>query len=229
MGNQKGLPRIERLLEDSVGDAFARFGGAIAGRSRVLLRSEASDGVRTLAGDRFWRPTTTSLPSNASDFEKVSADQDLTADTFAQHLAAYIHEQGWQTYGEAVVRFEPAESLHTGQYRARAVVNPDADPRPPAPAPVPAESIHAYTAEPGVPAMTGQPELPRTGLPGRRVLRRSVRPSPEDPRAAPPMPPASIRPRAGLHPRLRAGGYPPRQGVSRAGRLSRSGLRIRRP
>ena len=55
---------------------------------------------------------------SGSDFEKVSADRDLTADTFAKHLAHYIQEQGWQTYGEVVVRFEQADGLHTGQYRA---------------------------------------------------------------------------------------------------------------
>ena len=137
MANQKGLAaRIERLLEDGVGDAFARvFGGAIVPQEvEALLQRAASDGVQKLAGDRFLAPNEYVITLGPSDFDNVSADRDLTADTFAKHLAGYIHEQGWQTYGDVVVRFEKADSLQTGQYRARAVVNPDADPHPPAPA-----------------------------------------------------------------------------------------------
>ncbi len=221
MGNQKGLAaRIERMLEDSVGDAFARvFGGAIVpAEVESLLRSEASDGVRTLSGDRFLAPNDYVITLSASDFEKVSADQDLTADTFAKHLAAYIHEQGWQTYGEVVVRFEPAESLHTGQYRARAVVNPDADPRPPAPAPVPAESIHAYTAEPGVPAMTDNPNYRGQGRPGDEYYDDQYGRPQEDPRAgAPDAPRPPYVPEQGYPPGYEQGGYPPRQGYPEQG------------
>ena len=59
MYNQKGLvQRIERKLEDSVGDAFARmFGGSIVPQEiEALLRREASDGVQALPGDRFLAP-----------------------------------------------------------------------------------------------------------------------------------------------------------------------------
>jgi hypothetical protein len=211
--NQKGLAaRIERLLEDSVGDAFARvFGGSIVpAEVESLLRREASDGVRTLPGDRFLAPNDYVITLSESDFERVSADRDLTADTFAKHLAAYIHEQGWQTYGEVVVRFEQTESLHTGQYRARAVVNPDADPRPPAPAPAPAESTHAYTAEPGVPAMTDNPNYRGQGRPGDEYYDDQYGRPQEDPRAgAPEAPRPPYTPEQGYTP---GAGYPPRQG-----------------
>ena len=173
MGNQKGLvQRIERMLEDGVGDAFARvFGGSIVPQEvESLLRREASDGVQTLPGDRFLAPNEYVITLGSSDFEKVSADRDLTSDAFAAHLAGYIREQGWQTYGDVVVRFEQTDTLHTGQYRARAVVNPDAQsrshPRPSVPTPRPAESNHAYTAEPGVPAMTDNPSYRGQGRPG---------------------------------------------------------------
>ena len=187
MTNQKGLAaRIERLLEDGVGDAFARvFGGAIVPQEvEALLQREASDGVQKLPGDRFLAPNEYVITLGASDFDKVSADRDLTADTFAKHLVGYIHDQGWQTYGDVVVRFEQADSLHTGQYRARAIVNPDADPHPPAPAPRPAESNQAYTAEPGVPAMTDNPSYRGPGRPGDEYYDDQYGRPQDDPRAA---------------------------------------------
>ncbi|MCV7174284.1 FhaA domain-containing protein [Mycolicibacterium sphagni] len=160
MSNQRGLvQRIERRLENTLGDAFARvFGGSIApAEVEAALRQEASAGVRTLPGDRFLAPNEYVITLSGSDFEKVSADRDLTTDTFAKHLGGYIRDQGWQTYGDVVVRFEQSPSLHTGQYRARGVVNPDVDPHPPRASTAPAQSNQAYTAEPGVPAMSDNP------------------------------------------------------------------------
>ncbi len=221
MGNQKGLvQRIERKLEDSVGDAFARvFGGSIVpAEVESLLRREASDGVRTLPGERFLAPNDYVITLSVSDFEKVSADRDLTADTFAKHLAHYIQEQGWQTYGAVVVRFEQADGLHTGQYRARAVVNPDADPRPSASAPGPAESTHAYTAEPGVPAMTDNPSYRGQGRPGDEYYDEQYGRPQEDPRAgAPEQQRPPYPPEQGYAPTYEQGGYPPRQGYPEQG------------
>jgi hypothetical protein len=221
MGNQKGLvQRIERKLEDSVGDAFARvFGGSIVpAEVESLLRREASDGVRTLSGERFLAPNDYIITLGVSDFEKVSADRDLTADAFAKHLAHYIQEQGWQTYGEVVVRFEQADGLHTGQYRARAVVNPDADPRPSASAPGPAESTHAYTAEPGVPAMTDNPSYRSQGRPGDEYYDEQYGRPQEDPRAgAPEQQRPPYPPEQGHAPGYEQAGYPPRQGYPEQG------------
>ena len=199
MGNQRGLvQRLERMLEDGVGDAFARvFGGSIVPQEvESLLRREAADGVQTLSGGRLLAPNEYVITLSETDFGKVSADRDLTAEAFAKHLAGYIGEQGWQTYGEVVVRFEQAASLHTGQYRARAVVNPDANPRanprahprPSAPAPGPAESNHAYTAEPGVPAMTDNPSYRGQGRPGDEYYDDQYGRPQEDPRAGEPRP-----------------------------------------
>ena len=80
-------------------------------------------------------PNSYVITLSGSDFAKVNADPDLTADTFAATLGGYIREQGWQTYGEVVVRFEQSPNLHTGQYRARGVVNPDVHPNRPQPHP----------------------------------------------------------------------------------------------
>ena len=109
MSSQKGLAaRIERRLESTVGDAFARvFGGSIVPQEvEALLRREAEDGVRPLQGNRLLAPNEYIITLGVHDFEKVGADPDLTSGAFARYLADYIHEQGWQTYGEVVVRFE---------------------------------------------------------------------------------------------------------------------------
>src|SRR4029077_12293450 len=121
MSSQKGLvQRIERKLEATVGDAFARvFGGSIVPQEiEALLRREAEDGVRPLQGNRFLAPNEYIITLGMHDFEKVNGDPNLTSSGFARHLPHYIYEQGWQTYGEVVVRFEQLSNLHTGQFRA---------------------------------------------------------------------------------------------------------------
>ena len=147
--------RIERKLESTVGDAFARvFGGSIVPQEvEAMLHREAGAGVRELAGGRILVPNDYVITLSVPDYQKVSADPDLTSTTFAKHLEGYIHEQGWQTYGDVVVRFEQSASLHTGQFRARGAVNPDSTTGEPAPA----LRDRAFTAEPGVPPMTDNP------------------------------------------------------------------------
>jgi hypothetical protein len=147
--------RIERKLESTVGDAFARvFGGSIVPQEvEAMLHREAATGVRELAGGRILAPNDYIITLSVPDYQKVSADPDLTSTTFAKHLEGYIHEQGWQTYGDVVVRFAQSANLHTGQFRARGAVNPDSTTGQAAPA----LRDRAFTAEPGVPPMTDNP------------------------------------------------------------------------
>jgi hypothetical protein len=134
------------------------FGGSIVPQEvEALLRREASDGVQQLHGGQFLVPNEYVITLSVSDLQKVSADQALTSAAFARHLAGYIREQGWQTYGDVVVRFEQSPNLHTGQYRARGAVNPDVHPQHPAGAAAPSQSNRADTAEPGVPPMSDNP------------------------------------------------------------------------
>ena len=151
------VDRIERKLESTVGDAFARvFGGSIVPQEvEAMLHREADNGVREVGGGRLLAPNEYVITLSVPDYQKVSADPDLTSATFAKHLEGYIHEQGWQTYGDVVVRFEQSANLHTGQFRARGAVNPDSPTtgeHPPQPQP-----DRAYTAEPGVPPMSDNP------------------------------------------------------------------------
>ncbi|HET9875475.1 MAG TPA: FhaA domain-containing protein [Mycobacterium sp.] len=160
MDSQRGLvQRIERRLESAVDDAFARvFGGAIVPEElEAALCREAAAGVRSLEGNRLLAPNEYVITLSVHDYKNVDADPDLTADAFATHLAAYIGEQGWQTYGDVVIRFQQSPNLHTGQVRARGAVNPDASPRPTVRDSVPPQSDRAFTAEPGVPPMTDNP------------------------------------------------------------------------
>ena len=150
-----------------------------------MLHREADAGVRELAGGRILAPNDYVITLSVPDYQKVSADPDLTTNTFARHLEGYIHEQGWQTYGDVVVRFEQSATLHTGQFRARGAVNPDSTTGEPAPA----LRDSAFTAEPGVGPMTDNPSY-RGGQQGRpdeypddRYGRPEDREGGQDPRA----------------------------------------------
>jgi hypothetical protein len=217
MSSQRGLvQRIERKLEVSVGDAFARvFGGAIVPQEvEAMLRREAAEGIRPVAGDRLLAPNEYIITLGMHDYRKVGADPDLTSDAFAKHLARYIGEQGWQTYGDVVIRFEQSANLHTGQFRTRGAVNPDVEPRPTAGELAPPQSDHAFSAEPGVPAMSenssyggGQGQ----GRPGDDYYDDPYAHPHDDPHAAPD-PRAGYPPEPGGYPAEQRGGYPDQAG-----------------
>ena len=98
-----------------------------------MLRREAADGVRSLQGGRLLAPNEYVITLSAPDYEKVRADPDLTSDTFARHLGGYIGEQGWQTYGDVVVRFEQSPNCTP----ARSALAVSSTPMPPQPRPQP--------------------------------------------------------------------------------------------
>jgi hypothetical protein len=215
MSSQRGLvQRIERKLEVSVGDAFARvFGGSIVPQEvEAMLRREAAEGIRPVAGDRLLAPNEYIITLGMHDYQKVGADQDLTSDAFAKQLAGYIGEQGWQTYGDVVIRFEQSANLHTGQFRTRGAVNPDVEPRPTPVELAPPQSDRAFSAEPGVPAMSenssyggGQGQ----GRPGDDDYYDPYAHPNDDPHAAPD--PRAGYPDQGGYPDPRAG-YPEQRG-----------------
>jgi hypothetical protein len=214
MGSQKGLvQRIERKLEATVENAFARvFGGSIVPQElEAMLRREAGEGTRSLQGNRLLAPNEYIITLGMHDYQKVGSDPDLTSNTFAKHLAEYIGEQGWQTYGDVVVRFEQSTNLHTGQFRLRGAVNPDVEPRPTVSDLAPPQSQHAVSAEPGVPPMTENPSYrggQGQGRPGDDYYDDRYGPGQDDPRGGQD-PRGSYPPEPGGYPDQR--GYPPRQ------------------
>ena len=85
MGSQRGLvQRIERKLEVTVGDAFARiFGGSIVPQEvEALLRREAADSVQSLQGNRLLAPNEYIITLGMHDFDKLGADQNFTSADF---------------------------------------------------------------------------------------------------------------------------------------------------
>jgi hypothetical protein len=221
VGDMGLVDRFERKLEDSVGNAVARvFGGSVVPQElEAALRREAQTEARELHGGHILAPNDYVITLSVPDYRRVSADPDITSTTFAKHLEGYVHEQGWQTYGQVVVAFEQSPDLHTGQFRARGSVNPDVDPDPETPAPPPREL--SSNAEPGVAAMT---DNPYRGGPGQgRPEGDYYRPEddrynrPEDQRGYPPAdqggyPPAD---QGGYHPEPNygaRGGYPEQGG-----------------
>ncbi|WP_026343914.1 DUF3662 and FHA domain-containing protein [Nocardia sp. BMG111209] len=121
------VSRFERRLQGAVGDAFARvFGGSVVPQEvEAALQREAADRVTELEGGHLLAPNRYVITVNASDLQQLDADEDLTVRAFAKHLQDYIHDQGWQTYGEVHVEFEASPTLHTGQFRTRGRVDPD--------------------------------------------------------------------------------------------------------
>ncbi|MFE6863545.1 FhaA domain-containing protein [Nocardia sp. NPDC057668] len=127
------VSRFERRLQGAVGDAFARaFGGSVVPQEvEAALQREASDNVQDIGGGHRLAPNSYVITVNESDLGQLvqgegQADHDLTVRAFAKHLQDYIREQGWQTYGEVHVEFEASPTLHTGQFRTRGRVDPDA-------------------------------------------------------------------------------------------------------
>ena len=217
------VDRIERKLESTVGDAFARvFGGSIVPQEvKRCCAAKPTRGVRDLHGGRVLAPNDYVITLSVPDYQKVSADPDLTSTTFAKHLEGYIHEQGWQTYGDVVVRFEqspqPAHRTVPRAWCGQPATRPPGGTRP-------TTRDHAYTAEPGVPPMTDNPSYrggQGQGRPGDEYYDRSeaaLRTVPTSSRR-----PDTRRPTRAATPATGRPGLRAARGLPRAGRLSGPG------
>jgi len=114
-----------------VGDAFARvFGGSVVPQEVVqaLLR-EAEDHIEQLAGGRLLAPNRFTVLLGATDLERMAGDRAEIISTLSASVAEQLADQGWDTYGEVVVFLERSDALHTGQFRTRSRVDPDASRR----------------------------------------------------------------------------------------------------
>src|SRR4051812_3912784 len=119
--------RLNRKLEDLVGNSFARvFGGNVVPQevAQALLR-EGEGNVRELAGGRQLAPNHYTVQLGAADFGNFAGDEDRTTALLADCVSEYLSEHQWDTYGDVVVSLERSDALHTGQFRIRSAVDPD--------------------------------------------------------------------------------------------------------
>ncbi len=125
------VDRFERRLQGMVGDAFARvFGGSVVPQEVVqaLLR-EAEDHIEQLAGGRLLAPNRFTVLLGPTDLERMAGDRAEIVNHLSASVAEQLADQGWDTYGEVVVFLERSDALHTGQFRTRSRVDPDASRR----------------------------------------------------------------------------------------------------
>ena len=121
--------RFERRLQGMVGDASARvFGGRVVPQELIgaLLR-EAEDNVQELAGGRLLAPNRFAVQLSPFDLDRMAGgDAERLVRMLSGSLSAQLADQGWDVFGEVVVFLERSEALHTGQFRTRSAVDPDA-------------------------------------------------------------------------------------------------------
>lgn len=121
--------RFERRLQGMVGDASARvFGGRVVPQELIgaLLR-EAEDNVSELAGGRLLAPNRFAVQLSPTDLDRMAGgDAERLVRMLSGSLSAQLADQGWDVFGEVVVFLERSEALHTGQFRTRSAVDPDA-------------------------------------------------------------------------------------------------------
>ena len=114
-----------------VGDAFARvFGGSVVPQEVVqALVREAEDHIEELAGGRLLAPNRYTVLLSPSDLERMAGDREQIVESLSASVTDQLADQGWDTYGEVVVFLERSDALHTGQFRTRSRVDPDASRR----------------------------------------------------------------------------------------------------
>jgi hypothetical protein len=125
------VQRFERRLEGMVGNSFARvFGGNVVPQEVAqALQREGESNVRELAGGRRLAPNNYTVLLGPADHEKLAGaekDEQAISDLLADCVAEYLAEHAWDTYGDVVVSVERSDALHTGQFRTRSSVDPDA-------------------------------------------------------------------------------------------------------
>jgi hypothetical protein len=121
--------RFERRLQGMVGDASARvFGGSVVPQEiKGALKREAEDQVQELAGGRQLAPNRFTVMLSPQDLDRIAGDDVArVVNDLSGAVARHLTDQGLDTFGEVVVFLERSEALHTGQFRTRSSVDPDA-------------------------------------------------------------------------------------------------------
>jgi hypothetical protein len=124
------VERFDRRLENLVGNTFARmFGGNVVTQEvAIALERESEENVRELAGGRQLAPNHYIVSLGAADHERMAGDEQRVTRVLAKAVAEHLAAEGLDTYGDVVVSLERNEALHTGQFKTRSSVDPDARP-----------------------------------------------------------------------------------------------------
>ncbi|MEV6642707.1 DUF3662 and FHA domain-containing protein [Amycolatopsis sp. NPDC051371] len=124
------VERFDRRLENLVGNTFARmFGGNVVTQEvAIALERESEENVRELAGGRQLAPNHYIVSLGAADHERMAGDEQRVTQVLAKAVAEHLAAEGLDTYGDVVVSLERNEALHTGQFKTRSSVDPDARP-----------------------------------------------------------------------------------------------------
>ena len=120
--------RFDRRLENLVGNTFARmFGGNVVTQEvAIALERESEENVRELAGGRQLAPNHYIVSLGAADHERMAGDEQRVTQMLARAVSEHLAAEGLDTYGDVVVSLERNEALHTGQFKTRSSVDPDA-------------------------------------------------------------------------------------------------------
>src|SRR5437764_10573367 len=120
--------RFDRRLENLVDNTVARmFGGNVVTQEvAIALERESEENVRELAGGRQLAPNHYIVSLGSADHERLAADEQRVTSALTQAVSEHLAEHRWDTYGDVVVSLERNEALHTGQFKTRSSVDPDA-------------------------------------------------------------------------------------------------------
>src|SRR5437899_1017117 len=135
-----------------VGLAFARiFKGKVhPAEIAKALQREADEQRNVLGEHRVLVPNLYEVRLGRVDYDNLAEWSGELARELADMVAEHIADEGYQIFGEVQVSLELDEELPTGVFEVSSHV---ADPARPAPRPEPA-------GVPGLPPVTGHPDLP---------------------------------------------------------------------
>jgi hypothetical protein len=105
------------------------FGGNVVTQEvAIALERESEENVRELAGGRQLAPNHYIVSLGTADHERMAGDEQRVTQVLAKAVAEHLAAEGLDTYGDVVVSLERNEALHTGQFKTRSSVDPDARP-----------------------------------------------------------------------------------------------------
>ena len=120
------IQSFERKLQGAVAGTFARLFGGSVHPSEVAeaLQREAANHLQHENG-RTIAPNHYIVRMGRADANDVGPDRKRITAALSGLVSDYIAEQEWQTFGPVAVTLEESETLHTGQFRVRSLVDPD--------------------------------------------------------------------------------------------------------